>query len=315
MSCTVLYTVSIQSSGRAGGDTFRRPMAPTALVLGLVRAVAAFEEWSLVDAAPLREVVVVRAHYAPSEDREALLPATLTADALPAVTDASTGRPLPVRRAGPAWAVTLPARAGTLRVIARIERPAISPRAFALRWPPPGDPGARRVATLPRAWSSDEPDGWTCPGLDPEERVCVSHGAATSFRVRAPAAPSPRGAWSLALALIALSVAWAPRLGRDRVEARLAAVGGAAVGAAVALSLVGARALSWGVALALCAPLGAALGAVATRRRGSRVLGSAALAALPLTVALGAGVDAVVALALGAACAVLAPFSSPSPSR
>lgn len=290
-------------------------MAPTAIVLGLVRAVAAFEEWSLVDATPLREVVVVRAHYAAGAEREALLPAVFSPGARPAVTDAATGRALTARPVGGAWGFTLPRREGVVRVVARVERPTRAPRAFALRWPPPGDPRARRVATMPRQWSSDEPEGWTCPGLDLDERVCVSRGASTSFRVRAPAAPSPRGAWSLALALTAGSLALAPRVGRDRVEALLAAVGGAAVGTAVALALVGSRALSWGVALALCAPLGALLGAVATRRRGSRVIGSAALAALPLTVALGAGADLVVALAMAAGCAVLAPFSSPSPSR
>lgn len=290
-------------------------MAPTAIVLGLVRAAAVFEEWSLVDASPLREVVVVRAHYPAGRDRDGLLPATIPGATRPAVSDAATGRPLRVRRAGDRWTVGLPEGAGAARIIARVERSASPPRAFQLRWPPPGDPDARRAVSLPRGWSSDEPEGWTCPGLDPSERVCVSRGAGEGFRVRVPAAPTPRGAWSLAAALTTASLAVSPGLGRDRAESLLAAVGGAAVGAAVALAVVGARAASWGVALALCVPLGALLGAVATRRRTSRVIGSAALAAIPLAVALGAGVDAVVALALAAGAATLAPFSSPAPSR
>lgn len=291
-------------------------MAPAAFLLAMLRATAILEERTLVDAAPLRELIVVRARYAPGELRDAALPEALPATPRPEVRDASSGARLPLRREGARWVVTLPPIAhGEARVIARVERPAPTPRAFALRWPPPGDPSARRVVTLPRAWSADEPDGWSCPGLDPDERTCVSRGASTAFRVRVPASPSPRGAWALALPLATASLLAAPRLGRDRIESLLAAVGGAGVGVAAALSLVGSRATSWAVALALCVPLGALLGAVATRARSSRALGSLALAAIPLAVALGASPAAVLGACALAACACLAPLSSPWSSR
>ncbi|MEZ4391893.1 MAG: hypothetical protein R3A48_12415 [Polyangiales bacterium] len=289
-------------------------MVPLLVSVALLRAAAAFEEWTLVDDAPLRELVVVRAHYARSDDAELLLPEAVSPGVRPVATDAATGRRLELRVSAAGWVARQPPR-GARRVIVRFERAAAPPRAFALRWPPPGGARARRVANMPRGWSRDAAEGWTCPGLDADELVCVSEGRVEPFALRVPAARSSRWGWAAAIASTALAIWAARRVGRDPVEALLAAAGGVAVGVSLSLSLVGARSLSWAAALTLLAPAGALLAALATRRRASRIAGAAALAAIPLTVALGARPHAVMAACALAAAAVLAPFSSPKTSR
>ncbi|MFO0628764.1 MAG: hypothetical protein U0325_24530 [Polyangiales bacterium] len=284
------------------------------LAPGLLRAAAVFEEWSLVDEAPLREVVVIRAHYDADADRDALLPAPVSARAAPRVWDAATGAALTVRCGAQGCVARLPGP-GARRVVARIERASAAPRAFALRWPPAGSPGAQRVIAMPRAWSDAQPEGWRCPGLDVDERVCVDRGTAAPFELRVPARRSSRGQW-FGAALTTSAALWlAGRLGRDPIEARLASLGGIAVAAACALALVGARASSWAVALSVLTPLGAAVGALATRGRLSRAAGALGLALIPVAAVVRAPA-AVVFVAGGAvALTTLAELSSPATSR
>lgn len=284
------------------------------LAPGLLRAAAVFEEWSLVDEAPLREVVVIRAHYDASADRDALLPAAATVRSAPRVWDAATGTALTVRCDLRGCVTRLPGP-GARRVVARIEREAVTPRAFSLRWPPPGSPGAQRVIAMPRAWSDAQPEGWRCPGLDVDERVCVDRGASEAFELRVPARRSSRGQWLGAAGASGVALWLSARLGRDAVEARLAALGGIAVAAACALALVGARMSSWAVALSVLGPIGALVGAVATRSRLSRAAGALGLALIPLAVVVRAPAGAVFAAGGAVALATLAGLSSPETSR
>lgn len=281
---------------------------------GLLRAAAVFEEWSLVDEAPLREVVVIRAHYDARGDRDALLPAAATAQSAPRVWDAATGAALTVRCDARGCVARLPGP-GARRVVARIERDAAPPRAFALRWPPAGSPGAQRVVAMPRAWSDAQPEGWRCPGLDVDERVCVDRGTAEPFELRVPARRSSRAQWLGAAGATAAALWLAGRLGREPVEARLAALGGVAVAAACALALVGARASSWAVALSLLAPAGAVVAALATRSRLSRGAGALGLALIPLAVVVRAPAAVVFVAGAAVALATLAGLSSPETSR
>lgn len=284
------------------------------LAPGLLRAAAVFEEWSLIDEAPLREVVVIRAHYDAGADREALLPAAASAHGAPRVWDAATGAALPVRCDLRGCVTRLPGR-GARRVVARVERDAATPRAFTLRWPPAGSPGAQRVIVMPRAWSDAQPEGWRCPGLDVDERVCVDRGAAEAFELRVPARRSSRRQWLGAAGASGVALWLAGRLGRDPVESRLAALGGFAVAVAAALSLVGARASSWAVALSMLAPVGAIVGALATRTRLSRGAGALGLALIPLAVVARAPAVAVLAAGGAVALATLVGLSTPETSR
>ncbi len=284
------------------------------LAAGLLRAATVFEEWSLVDEAPLREVVVLRAHYESSTERDALLPSPITQSVSLSIWDASTGARLASRCTAAGCVVRLPS-GGSRRVVARFERDATSPRAFALSWPPRGTAGARRVIALPRGWAATPPEGWRCPGLDVDELVCVDDGTAAPFSLRAPARRSTRAQWLGALGTSLAALVAAGRLGRDAIEARLAALGGGAVAVACALTVVGARLVPWALALTALVPVAELLGALATRRRASRIVAAAGLAVIPLIVVSGATTSVALGVSGAWALAILAAVSTPEPSR
>lgn len=288
-------------------------MASPLLTIALLRAAASFEERTLLDTSPLREHVVVRAHFDAGRDLELLLPPTVRRGDRPAVTDAA-GRRLTLRRGREGWIATARG-AGPQRVVVRIDRVVPTPRAFTLLWPDGSAHDGRRVASFPRRWLGAQAEGWTCPGLEEAELVCVARGAAPPFSLRVSASASSRFGYLLAACSSALSLGIARKLGRDPVEALLAAAGGAAVGTSVALSLVGARLISWSFALGALIPAGALIGAIATRERSARVVAAFSLAVIPLLVALGAPVDAVVGASLLSALAIAATFSNPRTSR
>ncbi len=301
--------------GCGPGCYVRRPMfAAAVLALTLARPAEVFEDWSLVETAPLREAVTVRALYLRRDGDAALLPPAVQGGAQPVAYALGQFAPLTVTRGAQGWQVDLPpGDRDRVRVIARTVRPTEAPRLFRLRWPrtTSGGTPTRRVATVPRAWLDGSPRGWTCPDEPEDDLPCVSSVASPSpLTLRASALPSPRGAVPVAWGLTALALvlsAWRPA---GRAERLLAAVGGAAAALSVALAVVGAHWASWGIAGAVLVPAGALAGAVAPGTRAGRLTGSVALLAVPLVAvldgrardALAAAVVAVVAVAWGARC-------------
>jgi hypothetical protein len=109
-------------------------------------------------------------------------------------------------------------------------------------------------------------------------------------------------AWVLTMGAF-VGVAWSPR---RRLERAVAALGGAAVALAVCLALVGAHAASWAGAAAALLPTGMLLGALAPLRREARIVGAAALVAVPFAAIVGVPGAWVLLLASAAASAIVA---------
>jgi hypothetical protein len=262
------------------------------LPLVLVTAVELVEEWSLVPAVPLREAVTVRAVYPRRPGAFGLLPDAVQGTALPTVHVFGHREVLHPVRAPEGWVVQLPEGASPrVRLAAMVLRAAPAPRLFRTRWPALRAQAipARRVALVPRALLDDPHPGWTCPLEPPDEVPCVSTARAPGPLVtHVPAARSGLRRSLLALLPLGLTLAALTRPTGARAERMLAAVGGAAVGLSVALAGVGAHLAPWHLALSLCLPVGALLGAVAPRHPVGRAVGTASLVAVPLLAVFGA---------------------------
>ena len=277
---------------------------------GLARPTSVFTEWSLVERAPRAEHVTARADYRRRDGAVGLLPQVLQHGPRPSARVAGTGAVLPVTARPAGWCVPLPpGDRPELRVVAEVTRAIPRPRAFRTAWPrfvAEGVP-SRQLVVLPRALIDEVPDGWTCPQEPVRVVPCVTRRERPEALVRhLPALPSPRWSRGLAAALaaLALGAAYAPREGR--LERFAGAAGGATVGLALALALVGASVLAWGPALAVTVPVLTAAGAVASASPAGRIAGGAALAAVPLMAVAGSRVELVVGATVALAVAAVA---------
>ena len=268
----------------------------------LARPTSVFTEWSLVEQAPRAEHLTARADYRRRDGVVALLPRVLQQGPRPSARVAGTGLLLQVFSRPEGWCVALPGGdRPELRVVAEVTRSIERPRAFRTAWPrfvPEGVP-SRQLVVLPRALLDGVPDGWTCPREPTEEVPCVTRSERPEPLVRRlPALRSPPWSRGLAAALtaLALAAAYVPRA--DRLERCAGAAGGATVGLALALALVGAGVLGWGPAVAVTVPALTAVGALAAGSRIGRMVGGAALAVVPLVAVAGVRVERVAGLVL-----------------
>jgi hypothetical protein len=285
-------------------------LLPLVLQLAAIaRPTSVFTEWSLVEQSPRAEHVTARADYRRADGPAAALPRVVQRGPRPSARTAGTGILLPVFVRGGEWCVTLPpGDRAALRVVAEVTRPIARPRAFRTAWPRFAEEGApsRQLVVVPRALLDDVPAGWTCPQEPAAEVACVTRAARPEALVRRlPALPSPPWSRGLAAALTALALAAAYARREGRLERFAGAAGGATVGLATALALVGASVLGWGPAVALTVPAMTAAGALAARSGVGRAAGGAALAAVPLMAVAGVAVERVVVVALAGAVAAV----------
>lgn len=282
------------------------------LALTLAAPVEVFEEWSLTDTAPLTEVVTARALYHRRAGDTVLLPSCVRRGRRPVVFALGWSLPLTVTWGPHGWQSRLPPGSShTVRLIARVTRPVEAPRLFRIQWPsiPPADTPTRRLVVVPRDRLAPRHPGWTCPEEPPLDVPCVSHALHPGALVtRVPPSRSPPGTLPLAGTLTMSCFILAARFGVRRTERLFAALGGLAVALATALSLVGARAASWGGATALCLPVGVLVGALAPSTATGRVVGAAALVVLPFSSVLGAPAAPVAALACLAASVIVGAY-------
>jgi uncharacterized membrane protein len=286
------------------------------LALALARPIDVLEEWDLLPGAPLRESVTARVNYRRGDGPAARLPEAVQGQVAPQVFAVGQREELSVQHGPDGWTVDLPpGERDTVRLVARVVRPVSGARLFRLDWPAshPATVPTRRVATVPREWRLYAPAEWTCPEDELEEvSPCVSTAREVEpLRLRVPA---PRAsAWSTVLALLAVvaSGALATLLGaHDTRRPRMAgALGGAFVGLALLLALTGALATSVPIALLVAGIPSVALGALASRTRGSMIVGGGVLMVLPLLVVFDGRLRHVLpAAALAAVLVVVAAF-------
>lgn len=280
--------------------------------LALAQPTSVFTEWTLLDRAPRVEHVTTRADYRRADGPVALLPRVLRRGPRPTARVAGTGAPLTVVARPEGWCVALPpGERPDLRVVATAVRPIERPRAFRATWPrfvAEGVP-SRQLVLLPRWYDGHVGRDWSCPREALDETPCVTRVEHPSALVtHVPPLPSPPLTRPLAALLAALAIGAAVAFppGGRRLEGFAGAAGGATVGLALALALVGASVVGWGPALCwTVAPL-VGLGVLASTTAWGRVAASLALAVVPLAAVLGARVEGVIGLTAAAACAVLA---------
>ncbi len=251
------------------------------------------EERALQLTTPPREAVTVRGVYRRADGEVAVLAAIVQPSrTAPEVFAVGVTRDLSAHRGAHGWEAMLPAGDhDTVRVVARTTLPVTGARLFTARWPivsaQTGSASApvRRVCLVPRSALSRVPADWTCEDDGTSEIPCVStvrnpEPLTLTFR----GATSPRGALPAVLAGCVLVVAALVRFGpvARRFERAVGAVAGSVTGAAIALAMVGALWTHWALALAMCIPPLATLGAFATRTRVSTAIAGLALFALPL---------------------------------
>jgi hypothetical protein len=286
------------------------------LALTLAAPVEVFEEWALTDTTPMAEVVTARALYRRRDGDVALLPASLRRGPRPDAFALGQSAPLAVAWGPRGWQCALPpGDRDAVRVIARVTRRPEAPRLFRARWPavPAAEAPTRRLAVVPRDWLDGRHAGWTCPDEPARDVPCVSRDPRPEALVtRVPPATSAPGSALLASTLTALTCALAAWPERRRAERVFAALGGLAVALSTALSLVGGRVSSWGVAAALCLPAGALVGALAPATAVGRAVGAGALVVVPAAAVLGASPRA---RARARACSPPPPSWAPARTR
>ncbi len=291
-------------------DAVRVMLATFPMQLAVVRPSAVFTEWSLVDAAPRMEHVTARADYPRLAAEWAVLPRVVQRGPRPLAHLAGAADALPVLRRPEGWCVALPAGARTsVRVVSTVLRPLERPRLFRTRWPQVVSEGAssRQLAVVPRALLEGPVEGWTCPQEPADEVPCVTRLDHPGPLLRQlPALPSSRASGIAAVVATALAFTAALRRGERRLERFAGAAGGATVGFALALALVGASVVGWGVALAVAVPSGVALGVLAEASPQGRLAGALALAVLPLAAVTGSSFGALLG---GAALVAVAAIS------
>jgi hypothetical protein len=258
------------------------------LLLALARPAEVLEEWTLLDTAPLNEVLTARVVYSRDQGPEIVLPAVFNGDErAPLVELVGRVRPLEVTRVQSEWRARLPADVAVARprVVVRSVRRVRDVRLFQLGWPAARGEAIRRVAIVPRGWMQSMTEGWTCADDSIQSIACVSIDTAPNpLRLRASPWPSSRASLAAAAAF-ALSVLGV-LLGFSQPKQRLArgaAFGAAALGAAaVALAFVGARLISWAPSLALASLAAVALAALVGDDANARRAAALSLLALSL---------------------------------
>jgi hypothetical protein len=297
------------------------------LLAQLLHPAEVLEHWTfLPTTAPLRETVSARGRYvlaaaptaspgsAPSTVR-LRLPDAVQGYARPDAVALATGDTLSVTRGPDGWEARWLRRPDmdAVRIEATVTRHATVTRGrpFAVAWPrlAPARVPTRRVVWADRAWLEQGPSpvGWTCPNEPGTEVPCVSREAAPGPVVtRIDPVPSPRGSGVLAGLVCALAAWWVSRPAPNRAERMLSAAGGATVGAAVALALVGAGWMGWALGLGVAVSTGTVAGVGALASRATRAVGVGALVAVPLMAVMGAGPWATTVVALVAGVVVLA---------
>lgn len=261
---------------------------PFVLVLALARPMEVLEEWTLLDTAPVRELVTARAVYERDRGPEIALPAVFDAEATaPTVELVGHLRPLEVTRVGASWHAALPPNVSTARprVVVRSVQSARDVRLFQLGWPVTNGEAIRRVAIVPRGWMQVMSEGWTCADDSISSIACVSIDTRPNpLRVRVPAAPSSRGAWIAAalfsLAICSLFALSAPK--SERVARAATWLGAWLASASVALAVVGARWWPWPATLALAAVCATLLSALVANDDNSRRVGAMSALAVAL---------------------------------
>jgi hypothetical protein len=283
------------------------------------------EERELLLTSPPREAITARGVYRRADGSSVVLPdAVQPAREAPEVFSPGTTHDLTVHRGAHGWEATLPpSDRDTVRVVARTSLDVAGLRLFTTRWPvisasetTRARVPVRRVALVPRTALARAPGDWTCTDDGSDEIPCVSTVSVPEpLTLSFHAARSPRGAWPVALAAIVLVLTVLARTGSParRSERAIGVLAGAVVGAAVALALVGALWTHWALALAVCVPALAALGAIATRTRAAITAAGLGLFSIPLLAVLdGRPIHVLGATLLSAlAIAVLARFGTP----
>ena len=263
-------------------------MHPLLFVLALARPTEVLEEWTLLETAPVRELVTARVVYDRDRGPEIALPTVFDSDcAPPSVELVGHLRPLTVTRVGASWHARLPETTSTPRprVVVRSVREARDLRLFQLGWPLTNGEAIRRVAIVPRGWMQVMSEGWTCADDSISSIACVSIDTRPNpLRVRVSPLSSSRGAW-LAAAVLSLATCALFAMSNPP-RARLAAGASWLVGlvatSSVALTLVGARWTSWAVALSAASLCATALAALAGADDNARRTGAMAALAIAL---------------------------------
>ncbi|MFO0558398.1 MAG: hypothetical protein U0269_10315 [Polyangiales bacterium] len=174
-------------------------MHPLLFVLALARPTEVLEEWTLLETAPVRELVTARVVYDRDRGPEIALPTVFDSDrAPPSVELVGHLRPLVVTRVGASWHARLPEPTSTPRprVVVRSVREARDVRLFQLGWPVTNGEAIRRVAIVPRGWMQVMSEGWTCADDSISSIACVSIDTRPNpLRVRVSPLASSRGAW------------------------------------------------------------------------------------------------------------------------
>ncbi|MBL8602089.1 MAG: hypothetical protein JNK72_09200 [Myxococcales bacterium] len=260
---------------------------------------------------PLRERVVVRARYDGAPGAWVALPFALSAQRTPSVFLLGRAAPLTLRREGRGWAARLPDALPTVvRVVGVTEGPVPGLRGFRVAWPrvSPSATPTRRVAELPAAWLDAAPTDWSCPDTPAATVQCVSlRRAPAPLITRIAPVPGAPLAWALFAALAACVAAALAAMTRRAPIARATAAGGATVGAALALSWVGAGLCTWPVALAFTLLPGALVGASLPRHPLTRLGATGLLALWPLAAVSGVAPLWLTALTLAAGVTLFAP--------
>ncbi|MDP3277680.1 MAG: hypothetical protein Q8Q09_21030 [Deltaproteobacteria bacterium] len=255
---------------------------PLLLTLALAQPVEIFEEWSLLDSAPLTQALVVRALYRTTDGVDAALSESFSETMRPEAYAGSATEPLRVDRVGTRWHVRLPpGRDGRVRITARAVSTLHTVRAFSLLWPQTRGWASRRVAITPNGWVLGVGQGWSCADDEVSTSACVSiDRVAPSLHVRVSPAKRGRWAWQWStLAALLVFAAWRAIDARDRV---LFAIGMVGVVPFVALTLAASRTTGWAEALSVCALMFATPIAVAVSRPSGRVAGVVSMLAVAL---------------------------------
>lgn len=290
------------------------------MLLALARPMEAIEEWTLLDTAPLTEALTARVVYRRDDGPELELPVVFDEqNSPPTVELVGTITPLPVYRSAGRWRARMPSEPGprSARVVVRSIRAVRSLRLFQAQWPVVRGDASRRVAISPRGWMQGVSGGWTCADDSVATVACVSIDTAPGpLHFRVPAArtsTAERVALAFAAVLAALFTVGTRRTtANDRRSRAVALVAALVPSVGLALTMVGARLISWPLGFALACVL-SALGAWASlRSKRATTASSIALGVLPL-VAVFDGRPIVTGVAVAVALGVIA-IAGRSPS-
>lgn len=260
------------------------------MLLALARPMEVIEEWTMLDTAPLTEALTARVVYRRDDGPELELPLVFDDDdAPPTVELVGTIAPLAVHRVAGRWRARMPSEPGprNARVVVRSIRTVRSLRLFQAQWPTPRGEASRRVAISPRGWMQGVSGGWTCADDSVATVACVSIDTAPSplhFRVPPPTTTLGHRVALAICALVAVAYAVGARSSTadDRRGRAVALVAALIPAVGLALTMVGARLISWPQGLAVACVLASIGAALSLRSKRGTTVASAALVALPL---------------------------------